>query len=523
MGRKLIKNPILFLVLLAFVFFVITPLAYTIGTTLISVNLLSNVLLLLNIDTLLLLGKSVVISFSIALLSTLAGTLLGFITYKTNTKYKSFFKIILLLPLFISPYILAVAWKDFFYLLFNNTGVVSSYYGVIIVLTTIFTPLPMLITGNALSNINAQLEEVGLLTTSRFRVIVSITLPLIKPAIISSFILVFVFSISEFSVPAFFGVKVITTEIFTQFSAFYNHSLAILQSTLLVTICIVMLFSERKYLANAPFLSVGDRGTKQFFFKSITSVNLIILFGWLLLSVLIPIITLLVQSTINGTEKLVQAFDLLIPTMSNSIWLAIMGAIIIVIIGFAAAIFSTSKKLIRVGNMFNALLLLTFAIPSTVLGISLIKFYNQPGLDIIYSSFAIILIGYVGKFSFISAKLIENAIKRIPKSLDESAQIIGITYTNRLRSILLPLITPTLFIAFLISFIFSIGELGTTIMLYPPGTEIMPIKVFTIMANAPQSLTSSMALIVFSVTLLLIIGFYISANYLINKTNVYDD
>lgn len=67
---------------------------------------------------------------------------------------------------------------------------------------------------------------------------------------------------------------------------------------------------------------------------------------------------------------------------------------------------------------------------------------------------------------------------------------------------------PALFAAFVINFIFCLGELGTTIMLYPPGTEIMPIKVFTIMANAPQSLTSSMTLIVFSVTLLIITALY---------------
>ena len=78
---------------------------------------------------------------------------------------------------------------------------------------------------------------------------------------------------------------------------------------------------------------------------------------------------------------------------------------------------------------------------------------------------------------------------------------------------------PTLLIAFIISFIFSFGELGTTIMLYPPGTEIMPIKVFTIMANAPQSLTSSMTLIVFSVTILLLSTFYFVTKPLLKKYN----
>ena len=80
---------------------------------------------------------------------------------------------------------------------------------------------------------------------------------------------------------------------------------------------------------------------------------------------------------------------------------------------------------------------------------------------------------------------------------------------------------PTLFAALIINFIFCLGELGTTIMLYPPGTEIMPIKVFTIMANAPQSLTSSMTLIVFSVTLLIIACLYfIAKTFIKDYSNV---
>jgi ABC-type Fe3+ transport system permease subunit len=160
------------------------------------------------------------------------------------------------------------------------------------------------------------------------------------------------------------------------------------------------------------------------------------------------------------------------------------------------------------------ILLLIFAIPSSIFGISLIKFYNQPGLDFIYSGYAIIIIGYVGKYSFIASKLISNSIKQIPNSFDESAQVIGISYFKRMTNILIPVIRPTLFAAFIISFIFNLIELGTSIMVYPPGTEIMPIKVFTIMANSTQSLYSSMALIVFVFTISVISIFYYFFNIL---------
>jgi ABC-type Fe3+ transport system permease subunit len=69
-----------------------------------------------------------------------------------------------------------------------------------------------------------------------------------------------------------------------------------------------------------------------------------------------------------------------------------------------------------------------------------------------------------------------------------------------------------------LAFVLSLGELGTVIMVYPPGTELMPIKLFTISANAPQALTSSITLINFLVSLGFIILFYFSAKLIFKKS-----
>lgn len=509
MGRKLVKNPFLATIYLLFLFFAAIPIVYTFIDLLFINSPFTDNVKELKPDSFWLLGKSSLISFSTAVLSTLFGTILGFLLYKTDVLLRNFFKLALLIPLFISPYILAVAWKDFFYLFFNTAVFGNSYIGVVLVHASIYTPLSMLVVGSALSGIDSSLEDSGFVITRFVNVLFKIVLPLIKHALITSFILVFILSISEFSVPAFFDLKVFTTEIFTQFSAFYNHSLAILQSALLVSVCVLLLLSEKKYIADAPFLSISEKGTNAKFYNlgKFKTPSLFFLSIWFFISVALPFIVLVVQSFKNGTNKFIQAFDLLLPTFGNSVGLAFSAAIITVFVGFSAAFFANKKS----KNYFDWLLLIVFAVPSTILGISLIKFYNQSFLNFIYASPAIVLIGYVAKFSFISAKIIGNAIKQMPKSLDEAAQIEGISNFARIWKILIPILMPSLFVAFVINFIFSLGELGTSIMLYPPGTEIMSIKIFTIMANAPQSLTSSMSLIVFAFTIFIITGFYIIA------------
>ena len=511
-GKKSISisSPLVTAVKWSFVVFVFLPLIYTFFTAFTGEGKLFANLKQLDAGTFFLLLKSGGISLSIALLSTFFGTFLGFLLYKTNIQFKGFFKVVILVPLFLSPYILAVAWKDLFFLAFKNTDIIASYGGVILVLTTIYTPLSTLVTGNAFMGIDAGIEESALMISPFRKVFFKVILPLIKPALLSSFVLIFIFSISEFSVPAFFGVKVFTTEIFTRFSAFYNHALAVLQSSLLILICVLLLLGERNYLAEAPFFSISSKGTRTRIYHSrkYMRIFLFVLLFWIFISVALPFIVLFIQAFKGGTSHFIKAFELLKPTFSTSFGLAFTGAVITLFIGFAAAYRYMSNTGAGSGNYFDLVLLITFATPSIILGISLIKFYNHPSLNFIYSSFAIIVIGYVGKYSFIAAKLISNAVRQIPKSLDEAARIAGISSFMRVWKIFIPILSPALFGAFIISFIFNLGELGTTIMVYPPGTEIMPIKVYTIMANAPQALTSSMTLIVFSVTLALIGGFY---------------
>lgn len=115
----------------------------------------------------------------------------------------------------------------------------------------------------------------------------------------------------------------------------------------------------------------------------------------------------------------------------------------------------------------------------------------------------------MGKYGFIAYKMIENAIRQLPYELDEVAQTEGLPRFKRLQKIIIPLITPAIFGAFILNFMLMFGDLGTSIIIYPPGTQLMPVKVFTLMANAPQSLTAALTFIVFCVTLCIISLFYI--------------
>jgi ABC-type Fe3+ transport system permease subunit len=471
-----------------------------------------------NKTTLLLLLKSILIAFLTALFSTAIGGFFAFSLNKTDLFLRNIFRLLFLIPLFIPPYIIAVAWADFFILIGWGKSFIYSMFGVVFVLTLIFTPLAMIIISASLRNLSAQYEEAALMYAQYGMIIRKIVIPLLKPAIISSFILIFVLSISEFSVPAFLSVNVLITEIFTQFSAFYNYGIAVADSMALIGITVSLLLVERFYLAEIPFISVTTRTHRKMIIelrKTKYPLFLLHLIN-LLLVVFIPLIVLVFQSFHSGTSYFTEALALLSDNILNSILLSFFGALLLLLFGFIFAYIAEREK---IGSL-NLVLLITFGIPSTVLGIGLIQFFNTPLLNFIYSSSFIVIIGYLGRFIFISEKLISNAVKQIPLSFEESAMLMGGNFLYRVRKILFPLISEGLFAAFIIGFIFSLGEIGTTILIYPPGTSVLPIKVFTVMANAPQSLGSAMSLIVLLITLTALLLLFIGQRILFKNNGV---
>ncbi len=513
MGRKLNRNTLYTVLTVLFFMAISLPVLYTFTSGFLSGQ---NINELLDLQTVKIILKSILLAALVAGISTLTGSVLAFIVYKTRVAYATVFKILLFIPILISAYILAVAYEDFFTLFFNRPRALHHFAGLVFILVLHFTPLTILIIGSSLSRINASIEESGLINATPKQVVLKLIFPLIKPALYTSFSLIFVFAIADFSVASLLNVKVFSTEIFTQFSAFYKHYLAIWQSVILVLICVMLLLKEWQNIASAPFFSIGNKGlqTRLYSFSKILSLG--ILFVWLFISLILPFFVLIYQAFYQGTENFKQAFLVLQSAFVNSLFLAFLGAAISIFIGFWAAYFSYKQN----RKLLATLLLIAFVIPPIALGISLIYFYNRPVLNFIYSGIWILLIAYTGKFAFIAAKINENALRQIPANLQEAAALTGATFKQQVFKIVLPLVSNAIFAGFLLIFILIFNELAVSMMVYPPGMDLLPVKVFTRMANAPESLTAAMTLWVYVVTLLLIVLFYFIYHKLLKRNYV---
>lgn len=473
----------------------------------------------LNGKILSLIGHSIAYSSVIALVATLIGTACGFLLTQFRIRFKSFYAFALLLPILISPYIFAVAWKDLFV---GIWGANTMNYGVvelIFVHSLLFFPLAMVISAGTLSRISASVEESSRMVTSYRRTVYKIIFPLIRPSIALSFVLIFIFSLSEFSVPAYLGVNTFTTDIFTQFSAFYNTKLALSQSMLLLFFSLALMLSEARMLSDSPFFSVDVKGNRTCTHEA--NRGKIWIYGFLnsfvFLAVLLPLSVLMYQSVFAQETFFIRAFNLIAPALINSVILALFGACAIVLIGLWSAWLKERDGY----SLPHAVLLVMFIVPSIVFGIAAIHFYNTPLGNFIYGSVLILIIGYIARFGFIASRIIANGYKQLPPSLEEAALIMGVSPLKRFRKITLPLLAPSLFSAFVLSFVLCIGELGLTIMLYPAGMELAGVKIYTIAANAPQELTDAMILINLG-TALFFIGLFVFAGKILFKRGAHE-
>ena len=58
--------------------------------------------------------------------------------------------------------------------------------------------------------------------------------------------------------------------------------------------------------------------------------------------------------------------------------------------------------------------------------------------------------------------------------------------------------------AWLIGFIFCLRDLGASMLVYPPGQETLPVRIYTLMANGAPNLIAALCVILVSVTLIVL-------------------
>jgi iron(III) transport system permease protein len=144
---------------------------------------------------------------------------------------------------------------------------------------------------------------------------------------------------------------------------------------------------------------------------------------------------------------------------------------------------------------------LLFALPSTVIGIGMIGVWNRPFTNFVYATPIILILGYVIQYWVLPSRITLAALSRIPPSMEEAAQVIGVSWTKRITGIVMPLVKTDLGVAWLVAYIFCLRDMGISMLVYPPGMDPLTVRIFTLMANGEPAMIAALCVLLVVVSL----------------------
>ena len=472
-------------------------------------------------------GKSLLLASLVTALSLIVGLPLAIVLQKSDLYLRRVFTLLLVVPLLLPPYIGALSW----YYLLGRQGYLAQIFGTniaeltssllfglpgcVLVLFAAFLPIPMLLIMLALRSIDPRIEQAARLDARWSGILKAISLPLIRPVILLSALLVFLLSFGEFGVPNFLHYSVFAFESFVQFSAFYNFAAATAAALPLLVVAL-LLWSIEARLNQSQDLQLSPATNKQeqadiilgFWQKPI----FVLLLMLAMTTTIGPVLVLVLRA--ENFSYYLLALDKAADSLWRSILYAAIAATLLSLLGYMLAYLIHNK----IGRFWRELDLLTvflLMLPSTVLGIGLIQLWNRPLGNIVYATPAIIIIGYLAKYTALSSRISIAQLAMIPAPMEQAAELAGASWLQRMFYVVIPLSKRGIIIAWIVAYIFSFRDTGISMLVYPPGYDTLPLRIFTLMANGDAAMVAALSVI-------MIVAVLIPAGLLWVLTRIYN-
>ncbi len=476
-----------------------------------------------------------------AVLATVLALFLSYLNTRTNIPFKFLFRVLSIVPMMIPHILFSVSWvlllnpsNGLLNLLIREAlgiqGAVFNVYtlpGMILVESLLDLPIAYLILAPAMASFDVSLEESSRVCgASTLSTIFRITLPVLRPAILASFILVIVRSLASFAVPSVIGmpgrIYVLSTQIYrviaTGYVADYGAAAAIGMSALAASITLIYLY---RYLTSAGerFVTISSRGYRP------TLVDLkamkiplfcgvgVLSFVLIVLPVLVLFYTsLLPYSMIPGARALSMMtwknyLDVLhdpisLLSLKNSLFLGIVGASLGTMLSVLVA-YAIVKIRSRLSGILESLTFLSFSFPGIVIGVGFMWFFVRTPL---YATIWALLIGYIATYLPYGVRPLTSAFVQIHDHLEESSRVCGAGTFLTLRRIVLPLLIPGIVSGWILMATMFVRELTLSVVLSRPGTEVLAVQILRFAEDGLWGKLSALGIFMIFISTVLVVG-----------------
>ncbi len=406
-------------------------------------------------------------------------------------------------PLFVPPFLLSLGW---FHLVGRgglagserSAQVLFSGAGVVLVLALALTPIVTSLVAVALQAVDPSLEEAALLAAGPGRAAMRILLPLIRPAVALAALVVFSLAFSELGVPMFLRVSVYPGMVFSRLGGVdYAPGEAFALALPLFVVAIGLLVFERRAAGRRSFAVLGLRS------REVPDLRLgrfrpvaIALAAVAALLPLAPAAALAIRAARGG------GFAELPLWIGTSAWNSLIDALLAgtLVLAVAIVIGHAAARRRRWGVGLDALAVLAFVTPASVLGVGLIAAWNRPSLQAVYGTSAIVALALAARYGAVGLRTAAVSFSQGSEHYEEAAAIGGARFLRRVCRILVPIHARGLAAAWLLAIVFSLRDLETAVLLYPAGQEPLTVRIFTLEANGPEAVVAALSCVQLAMT-----------------------
>ncbi|WP_375752837.1 ABC transporter permease [Vibrio sp. HN007] len=445
--------------------------------------------------------NSIMLGTSVGITATFFGLI--FAIYSTRIAVKSAFiaRIFSILPIVTPPFVVGLGvtlmlgrsgyvtelMVDWFGL--EQTNWLYGFTGIWMAQVLAFAPMSFMILDGAMKSLHPSLEEASYtLRANRYQTFFNVVIPLLKPALANSFLIIFVQSLADFSNPLVLGgsFDVLATQIYFYIAgAQLDYASASTLGAVLLLFSLAIFVVQYLWIGKRSYVTISGksyRGDVQPLPNSLRMFVSAMLYFWMAFNVLLYGSIVFGSFTVNWgvdyTLTFANYINLFGMGLGEGAWPSLISTMTYA--GIAAPITATFGLLIAyivVRQQFHGkkvvefVTMLCFAVPGTVAGVSYILAFNDAPVYLTGTA-AIVVISMVMRNVPVGIRAGVAGLGQLDKSLDEASLSLRANSFKTIMHILIPLLRPAILSSLIYSFVRAMTTVSAIIFLVTPETRV---------------------------------------------------
>ena len=463
--------------------------------------------------------NTVLLSVGSCIVAILFGGVFAFLITRTNLSCRKYLSSIFIFPYIMPQWTLAVVWQN----LFNSNAVTGTSNGLLtslfnvqmplwwckglfpslIVLGMHYAPFAYILIGGIFRNMDANLEEAAtILDTPKWKTMFRITLPMVKPAILSTILLVFGSSMGSYPVPHYLGLATLSTK-YVSMNSKYTGEASILAIIMMIFGVAIMLLNQRSLKSRKSYTTVTGKSGQ------ISKINLgrtgrvviaVILIIITFFTSIFPIISFAFETFLpnpgdysflytgdannlttkwwvtseNVTENGMYGQKGIL--YNNTIWTAFKGTMLVsvscaliagtigTLIGYAVS----KNRRSRWANYVNSVAFLPYLMPSIAVGVAFFILFSNQYFNL-FNTYALLIIAGTIKYIPFASRSSLNSMLQLSGEIEEAAVIQDVPWIKRMTRIIIPIQKSSIISGYLLPFMTCLRELSLFMLLCVQG------------------------------------------------------